>query len=394
MSEKKKKGEKRTVLFVDDDKKTRFFFGDVLEECGFNVISACDVQTGFQKFKKFNPDVVITDLIMPGGSGLELLKQINEENPSIPTIILTGHGTIETALNAFKLGAYDFLEKPTSSNRILNCIEEALKSKTPGPTINFYRDYISYQAKKIESLEQVNKQLYKSQSNKTVRMELDKIKAICGAVAHNLKGEFLNIGALNKQIQESNSISTDIIDDCNLIARSLAYSRVLFQRLLDYLDIGVPKIDPIDVGEVVEKTEILVRPRLFSNVSLQIKKSSKIKNPFVPGNLEQLTGVLLELISNANNALHKKGGIIEMKLEEKNGNIEISVSDDGCGIPPETRRKLFKQQVPSQRGMGLGLFLSNKVIQELGGELTLKSSSPKGTTFLLTLPKASDKKEE
>jgi signal transduction histidine kinase len=115
--------------------------------------------------------------------------------------------------------------------------------------------------------------------------------------------------------------------------------------------------------------------------------------PLVLANVEQLMEVLLELIRNATNALHEKDGTIELKLEEKDGKIVISVKDDGPEIPLELRKYIFKKQVSSKSGLGLGLFLCNKVVSALGGEINFQTSSEEGTVFTVLLPIASDKKE-
>jgi len=130
---------------------------------------------------------------------------------------------------------------------------------------------------------------------------------------------------------------------------------------------------------------LLARPRLPSSVRLEITVDQSIKEQIVWANFE-LVGVLLELIHNASKALRAKGGTIGLHLEEREGEIAISVKDNGPGISEELKEKLLKEQVQSKSGLGLGLFLCNKVVNELGGKLKLETSSEEGTTITILLP--------
>jgi signal transduction histidine kinase len=187
--------------------------------------------------------------------------------------------------------------------------------------------------------------------------------------------------------------SSDIQEECDMIARSIQYSQILLRRLLDYLDTGQPRLELIDTLVLLKRVELLARPRLSSNIQLKVTIDHSIKQRTVSANFEQLMGVLLELVYNAASALRDKGGSIELYFEERDREIAIFVNDDGPGIPGELRKKLFKKQVPSKEGLGLGLFLCNKVVNALGGKLSMQTSSEEGTTFTILLPIAGDEKE-
>jgi two-component system NtrC family sensor kinase len=114
----------------------------------------------------------------------------------------------------------------------------------------------------------------------------------------------------------------------------------------------------------------------------------------ITANIEQLLEVLLELINNAKNALLKRGGVIELRVEQGDDQIAISVKDNGPGIPKEFMEHLFQNQVSSKSGSGLGLFLCKKVVSTLGGSLILQDSSDEGTEFRILLPISGDDTKE
>jgi len=397
MSKKEKDKKKVTILFVDDEQFVLDGFLRLLSDFidVWHMEFAINGREALEIVNEQDIDLIITDQRMPEMPGLELLAQLqaDKKTRNIPVVILTGFQDRTLKRQALDLGAIDLINKPVNKEDLVSRINNALKRTHLEAETHRYKNLVTQQAEMIEVLEQKNAQLSKIQDSKAAKNEIDKYRAICGEVAHSLKGEFLNIGFANKQIRELGTRLPDIQEECDIIDRSMAFSRVRLQKLLDYLDIGKPKIEPIDTRELVKKTELLARSRILSNINFQITIAPNIKNPIVSGNIEQFMSVLLELINNANNALRQKGGTIELKLEQKDGEIVISLRDNGPGISAKIRKQLLTQEVPSQSGLGLGLFLSNKVVRELGGKLILKSSSNKGTTFLLLLPKNNDKKE-
>jgi two-component system nitrogen regulation response regulator NtrX len=116
----------KTLLLVDDEKKVLFLLTDALEEHGFNVKSTTTPSEALKIVEKEPIDAVVLDLVMPGINGIETLQSIKKINPHIPVVMLSGHGTIEKAVKSLKLGAYDFLEKPVSSEKIAVCLKNAI----------------------------------------------------------------------------------------------------------------------------------------------------------------------------------------------------------------------------------------------------------------------------
>ncbi len=120
---------KFNILVVDDEKNIRIGLCQSLEMDGYNVLIAADGVEALKIFEENVIELIITDLKMPNLSGEELLKRVISENPNIPVIILTGHGTIESAVNAMREGAYDFLTKPVNLDRLSLLVKRALSTR-------------------------------------------------------------------------------------------------------------------------------------------------------------------------------------------------------------------------------------------------------------------------
>ncbi len=118
-----------SVLVVDDEKNIREGLGKALELDGHKVLLAADGKRALEIINTNDVDLVIADLKMPGLSGQELLKQVTSAYPTVPVIILTGHGTIETAVDAMRDGAFDFLTKPVNLDRLSLLVKRALSNR-------------------------------------------------------------------------------------------------------------------------------------------------------------------------------------------------------------------------------------------------------------------------
>lgn len=117
----------KTVLVVDDEQSIRESLKGILQDEGFRVIFAENGDKGLAIAKEESPDLVLLDIWMPGTDGMETLRNIREAIPSQLVIMMSGHGSIETAVKATKLGAHDFIEKPLSLEKVLLCIQNALR---------------------------------------------------------------------------------------------------------------------------------------------------------------------------------------------------------------------------------------------------------------------------
>jgi DNA-binding NtrC family response regulator len=115
------------LLVVEDEVATRVGLTELVRNWGFLAESAADAEEALAKITTFRPGIIITDLAMPGISGLDLLRSLQEQDRDITTIILTGQGTVETAVEAIKVGAYDYLTKPVDPQRLHILLEKVVE---------------------------------------------------------------------------------------------------------------------------------------------------------------------------------------------------------------------------------------------------------------------------
>jgi len=130
---------KKRILVVDDEESIRKSLVGALADEGYEVFDAEDGKKALELAETTRPHLILLDIWMPQMDGMEVLKRLKTDFPEVAVIMISGHGTIETAVKAAKLGAYDFVEKPLSLEKITLTIDHALREKSLESEVNLYR---------------------------------------------------------------------------------------------------------------------------------------------------------------------------------------------------------------------------------------------------------------
>lgn len=380
---------KKKILFVDDCTKTLFIYGDILKLNGYDVSLANNASEGINFFLRDQPDLVISDIRMPGKTGLEFLNDIKIINPLIPVILISGIRNIESTISAITKGAFDYCSKLWDTEELLQLTKKALNMNTSESEHHRYSTLLNSLVAKKGVLQ---KKIVRLKNNTAPSAEV--YKNTMAIAAHGLRYEFARMELSVNQIRSTAADSPDTLEECDVIERSLTFSRILMRRLLDFLDVGKYRKEKVSIRSLVNKTKSLIMSRLRSNIQLNILTAPRIMKKSISANLEQLVGVILELINNAANAMNRTGGTIELDAREAEENLLITIKDNGPGIPRDIKENIFQKQVTSKTGSGFGLFLCRKVIHGFGGQLNLTDTSGPGTEFQIIFPKNNRSKPE
>ena len=116
----------RTILVVDDEVRYRELYARVLRDAGFSVREAADAQAALKFLKAETPDMVVSDVRMPGASGLDLLRRVRDDRPDLPFLLVTAYADVREAVDALKLGAVDYLAKPVDLDELLAAVRDTL----------------------------------------------------------------------------------------------------------------------------------------------------------------------------------------------------------------------------------------------------------------------------
>jgi len=209
---------KPRILVIDDDPRIRSSLVDTLELEAFEVVSAGDAETALQQVSADLPEVVILDLRLPGLDGMEALRKLKEIAPQLPVVILTGFGDVPSAVEAMRLGAYDFLNKPVRPEKILIVVRRALEHQALGTELEALRsklgqrDPLRWLMGRGQDIQQVIQQIrHVADSNFTILIqgETGTGKELVARAIHQLSGRRdkpfvpFNCGAVPETLIES-----------------------------------------------------------------------------------------------------------------------------------------------------------------------------------------------
>ncbi|HXV12892.1 MAG TPA: response regulator, partial [Candidatus Krumholzibacteria bacterium] len=157
----------KTILIIDDEKTIRWSLAEAIAAGGYDTVDAETAADGVAKFRDASPDLVLLDMKLPDGSGLDVLKMVKAEDPSVPVVMMTAYAEVETAVEAMKLGAYDFVAKPYSVDKLRVTISNALENQRlrseiaylrSGSTGNaFFKQFIGRSPAMVEIFDKIKK---------------------------------------------------------------------------------------------------------------------------------------------------------------------------------------------------------------------------------------------
>lgn len=365
-----------TVLVVDDIPANILLLKMMLEQSGFEVLTAQGSEEAFPRLEEKQVDLILMDVLMPGVDGFELAKQLKEhpDYREIPIIFLTALNTATDVVKGFQLGGDDFVSKPFNKEELLVRIR--------------------YQLNLLEAKRTIKRQ--------TVELE----KTIAGrdtlysVIAHDLRVPMssmkmiLNVLALKAKEKHGNEVElVDMLHSANEISEQLF---VLLDNLLKWTSsqLGRLKAVPqsINLPELVEGImEVSSITAAMKEIQLNFYPSSMTgMEVFV--DIDMIKTSIRNLISNAIKFSYR-GSEVDVVVKSNEGQAILEVIDHGCGISPENQARLMDLSshfttfgTENESGSGLGLLLVSEFLKLNNGHVFFTSKEGEGSTFGFVLP--------
>ncbi len=358
-------GARDTVVVIDDDYAMRLSCRKILAKLGFHVEAFENGAQGLEGVARLKPALVVVDLKMPGISGMDVIPRVREIDPEIIIIVITGYATIDTAVEAMKSGAYDFLPKPFSPEELRLIVHRGLD-----------RRKLALRSRHAEMERELLKRRFVSFVSHQLKTPLVAVHQYLSVLKH------LDDGADPKRIEwfdrclartgEMQAIVHDWLTLAKLEGQCLA------QRCVR-----------VDLKEIVAAT-------LAANAEMAAARGVTLESRFpecdcsVRGDPNCVSVLVDNLVVNAIK-YNKPGGSVTLTVETAGGEVELAVSDTGVGIPEQYRERLFDEFFRVENadgkdgGTGLGLAICRKVATELGGGIRVESEVGTGSTFRVRL---------
>jgi two-component system sensor histidine kinase/response regulator len=360
------------LLIVDDEVPQMEALCNTLRIEGYLTTGYSSPRQAVEALQSGQFDLVLTDLMMPEMDGIELLHAIRQIDPSLAGVVMTGHGTIDTAVKAMQIGALDYVVKPFRLNVILTVLARALDLRRlrleNGVLLERERVYIA-------ELEAANKQLetFSSSVSHDLRAPLHTITGFCDLYLTQFEQSIPDEGRqlLNHVVNGAKRMNV-------LIEDLLRFCRLSRQPLV---------ICPIQVERIVNRTLAdLQASAADRNIELRVGQFPDFEAD--PSLLEQ---VFVNLLSNAFKfTRHRNPAEIEIGSFERHGEMIMFVRDNGAGFDMKHAGKLFGvfQRLHSTsefEGTGVGLSIVQQIVTRHGGRIWVDSAPNEGTTFYFTL---------
>jgi signal transduction histidine kinase len=371
------------ILVIEDEDMVRQSYDDMFSFFGYDVESVPNGREGLSRITKQDYDIVVTDLNMPEMNGIEVLKYIKKKKPYIEVIVITGYATLENAIEAMKVGAYDYFAKPVDIEHvrivISKCVQQIQSRKE--------NEELRSLTERLKELNEL-KDKFITITNHELRTPVTVLKGYVELIDYFLEDtRDENITEAIEIVSETMRELVGIVEQMHDIS-SFDYGK---KRMVT----GDVKIEKI-LDLIYKEMKILFEKRKIK-FHLKVEKADVI----ISGDDKQLKRCLRELLQNALKFTPEGGQVdIEYSANNKNKKIYIKVKDNGIGIPGDKLDLIFEPFYEVQNvinhmtsktefmggGIGLGLTLAKEVFESHKGELLLESEENQGSTFTVVLP--------
>ncbi len=364
------------ILVVDDEMGMREGCRRALVPLGHSVDTAADIATGLSLIQTEDYDLFLLDVMLPDGSGLDLLDPILRRDPDAICIIITGYATIELAIEATKRGAYDFLSKPFTSDQLIVAVNQGLERRQL-KAIEAQAEELAQAKIELEKLDAV-----KSQFMLTVAHELRAPVAAAQSYINLIMTGYVSEGELKPTLHRIHERLQSMLD--------LTSDLLELARLKQARDQFATEKSPQPAADILQEVHELLREQ--AEEKNQILEVKILGHPEIRANRDHLKQIWTNLISNAIKYT-PEGGHISVSLQTDDGRLVGTIEDSGIGIAQEDLPNLFhdffrtdQAKASGEIGTGLGLSIVKQIVEGYRGEISVTSELGQGTRFTFMLP--------
>jgi len=369
------------VLVIDDELGPRESLRMLLKP-NYQVYTADCVDAGIKLLKEKQPDAVITDIRMPGASGIDGLRRIREIDPHVAVIMLTGFGALETAQEALRLGANDYINKPFDAREMREVIGRNVERT------RLHR--IGMNA--AEEIKELNNRLLKELAQKERLASLGQASA---EFVHDLGNPLTIVWGyvqlLAKKLEQSekeNGAKSQNAKELQIIEQNVRLCRELLTMWQSYGRVEAAPHKPISISGIVREVVKSVTAMAAQN-NVELKADVCDDACSLQGDSTQMTRAIQNVIINALQAASEKKGSVTVSCVRKDFYVDVRVEDTGYGIAPAQMAKIFDPYFTTKQGKsgtGLGLYITKKVVEDHSGSIKVDSTPQVGTSFTVRLP--------
>jgi len=364
------------LLVVDDEVRQMTALCDTLRDQGFETTGFTSGAAALDALRSGKFDLLLTDLMMPGMDGITVLRSALATDPDLVAIVMTGHGTIETAVEAMKGGALDYIIKPFKLSAIIPVISRAMT---------------------VRRLRLENSALERRVRERTAELEAanKELEAFSYSVSHDLRAPLRHIDGFSQLLVDG--YNDHLPAPAQRLLQNVCHGAARMGQLIDDL-LNFSRLSRRPLEKEMVSLADLVQQVLAELEGERQGRQVDIRISPLPdclGDPSLLKQVWVNLLSNAHKFTRKtENAVIEIGCDRESDEFHCFVRDNGAGFDMQYADKLFgvfqrlhrEAQFP---GTGVGLSIVQRIIHRHGGRIWAEAEVDKGATFHFTLPIAS-----
>ena len=377
------------ILIVDDEPAVLEGLREFLEDEGYEVHEAMGARDGLDLFAAVNPDLVMTDLRMPGMSGIDLIGEIRKVSRSVPIIVFTGYGSFSNAVDAIRLDVFDFITKPIDLDYLKHTLDQARGMVHTTQEIQSEMSVLQEQIALLQSE-------WKGQLEKLAELEpVVQTGRLLSSILHNLSsplsyimGEAALLRARHPEVRNLGAIQEQAFRMQGIITAAMKRVKALQTRESEW----------VQLNDLLREEVLFLETDWYFMVNIAQEWDLDPDLPLIRGTAAQLSRVFENILSNAAEAMKgRSGNRLVIRTWGDASGVYVSIRDTGTGIPERVRERIFEPffstkapDVSNVRGLGkgIGLYHCREVVRQYGGRIEVQSEPEKGATFIVYLPVA------
>ena len=369
------------ILVIDDEVGPRESLRMLLKP-KYQVHTADCVEAGLKLLKEKQPDTIVMDIRMPGMTGIEGLRRIREIDPHLSVIMLTGFGALDTAKEALRLGANDYISKPFDAHEM----QEVIGRNVERTRVHRTSEHAATEIKEL------NNRLLKELAQKERLASLGQASA---EFVHDLGNPLTIVWGyvqlLAKRLEKSESEESQnatSVKELNIIEQNVRLCRELLTMWQSYGSVEASPPKPISVSGIVRE---VVKSASGMAVQSGVEfKATVCEDPCtLTGESVQVQRAIQNVVINAIQAAAEKKGQVSVDCAQKDFYVDLRIEDNGAGISPSQINRIFDPYFTTKQaksGTGLGLYIAKKVVEDHHGSIKVESTPNVGTVFTIRLP--------
>lgn len=387
------------LLVVDDDEGMRETLADIFEMEGYRVDAVADAQAALDFAGLRFYHLALLDLKLPGVNGLDLLTQIKGMSPDTVVMLITGHASVESSVDAINLGAEGYILKPIDIPEVKASILRALEKQRLVFQNRELMEELREMNKQLEAKNQeLEEEIAERRSLQSQLVESEKMLAIyqlAAGVTHEIANPLTTVmGRVQLLLRDARKLELpgSVVHSLEIVQYEAGRTVQILDNLALYSRCSTSSRRLCNLNVAVERTLSLFGHELDeNNILLTLDLSPEV--PELLLGESQLMRAFAAVIRNAAQAM-PEGGELTIRSRRGTERVEVTFQDTGVGVPAEIQNRIFEPFFTTKEpgsGIGVGLSAAYKIIKDHGGRIELDSTEGEGTTLRILLPlEASD----